>query len=511
MTKRKNTDSSNYKYDMYDERRAKRRRNRQVGAVAGAGTAAGGVVQGARAGFSTIAEIEAYLPAMEQALGAEIMGDLLVPAALAGGLGAGAIAAGGALGYLAGEFYNSLGVEEEDHMMDLVEAAGALGFPNKNKMPSTYNQGSFAPPYKVKKQTEDIYTSYGFWKVKEQFGTVNGSESLYIAANGFNLQSFAYVLAMSMLRKLFRKIGKEITDFEAPLTITNLGKAYRFSLKYQWDDGNITQNTYTTVIDETLISLAYNIGIVPEIESYIQGTTQAILSSIDLQIIDNYVTNSEPPIFGELPRHLGTLNLKNEKVHYFMSCSVTVQNRTKGAAESGNNVDVVDSQPLKGYLYYFKKNTPQTKMQNFADGVYSQNWSPFERTNVNGIRLINGNAALGAMKDPPTPHFFSNCSKASYVKLEPGAMKKFYVENTYFKYYADLLRSATRYSGSSTSKRQNIADTMMLGLEEVLNSGSSNKITVQYEGENKTGAYFVTGPLPTIKKLYEQENINALD
>jgi len=508
MTKRKNSDNTNYKYDMYDERRAKRRRNRQLGAVAGAGTAAGGVVQGARAGYSTIAEIEAYLPAMEQALGAEVMGDLLVPAALAGGLGAGAIAVGGALGYLAGNFFNSPGTED-DYMMDLVEAV--LASPNKNKMPTSYNQGAFLPPYKVKKQREDIYTAYGFWKVKEQFGTVNGSESLYIAANGFNLTSFAYTLAMALLRKLFRKIGKEITDPEAPLTITNLGSAYRFSLKYQSDDGNITSIAYSTVIDESLVSLAYNCGIVPEIESYVQGGTSSILASIDLQIIDNYVTNSNPPVFSELARHLATVNLKNEKVHFFMSCSVTVQNRTKGAAESGNNVDVVDSQPLKGYLYYFKKNTPQTKMQNFADGVYTQTWTPFERTNVNGIRLINGNAAPGAMKDPPTPHFFSNCSKASYVKLEPGAMKKFYVENTYFKYYAELLRSATRYAGTATAKRQNIADTMMLGLEEVLNSGSSNKITVQYEGENKTGAYFVTGPVPTIKKLYEQENVNALD
>lgn len=411
----------------------------------------------------------------------------------------------------AGYAYNYLSpvAEEEDYMNELVQAA--LGFPNKNKMPLAYNQGSFAAPYKAKKQLEDIYSSYGVWKVKEQFGTVNGSESVYIAANAFNITSFAYTLAMAMLRKVFRKIGHEITDWQAPLTLTGLGSAYSFTMRYEGDDGAISSFSYNTVSAETLITLAYNTNIVPAIESYIQGSSQLILTTIDMAIIDNYTTVTTPPILAELPRHLVSLNLKNEKVHYHMSCGVTVQNRTKGAAEGGNAVDVVDSQPLKGYLYYFKKNTPHTKMLNYASGVYTEIWGPFERTTDSGIKLINGNLAPGAMKDPPTPHFFSNCSKASYVKLEPGAMKKFYVENTYFKYYAELIRAATRFSGSAGSRRQNIADTMMIGLEEVLNSGSSNKITLQYEGENKSGAYFVTGPVPVIKKLYEQEEVNALD
>jgi len=505
MTKRKNTDSTNYKYDMYDERRAKRRRNRQVGTAIGAGTSGYGVVQGARSGFSTIAEIEAYLPALEEAVGAEIMADLLVPAALAGPIGFGAVAIGGALGYLAGEFVNSFGQQEDDYMMPLVEAALS---PNKNKMPLAYNQGAFAPPTKYKSQNEDIYTAYGAYKVNEQFGQVAGSESVYISANGFNITSFAYMLAMAMLRKLFRKIGKEITDWEMLLTTSNYAKAYRLQMTYNTDAGGTNDIVYETVSNETLISLAYNSQIVTQIENYIQGiASDGILSNIDLAIIDNETTTNVPPVRFELARHIGSLNLKNEKVKLFMAQTVTVQNRTKGAGEGGNQVDVVDSQPLKGYLYYFKKNTPQVKMQNFGTTI----WGPFERTTPGGVQLVHSNSVGidASMKDPPSPHFFSNCSKASYVKLEPGAMKKFHVENTIFKYYPEVIRAATIFSGNQYFKRQNICDTIMLGLEEVLNSGSSNKITVQYEAENKTGAYFVTGPLPTMKKVYDQNEVNA--
>lgn len=406
-------------------------------------------------------------------------------------------------------------VASEDHMMELVHAA--LGFP-KNKMPVPYNQGSFRAPSKVKRTLEDIYSSYGCYKVNEQFGAVNGSEVVYLAANSFRIDSFAYTVSIAMLRKLFRMIGREINDPVAPIVPGGLSEAYRLRLKYENDNGNVLNVNYNTTANQSLVGLAYDCGIVPNIESYIQAQTGDILTEIEISILDYRTTTTTPPVEFVLPRYLAVMNLKNEKVNLHMSCEVVVQNRTRGASESNNQVDLIDSQPLKGYLYYFKKNTPQIKQQNTVGPAYTRVWTPFERTTYSGIILINGNAAVDdAMKDPPSPGFFSNCSKASYVKLEPGAMKKFYVENNYNKYYIEILRAASRYTGSPSIvggtvwKRQSIADTMMIALEEVLNSGSANKITIQYEGEIRTGAYFVTGPVPTMKKLYEQQNVNALD
>lgn len=512
MTKRKNTDSSNYKYDMHDTRRAKRRKKviQRTGALERTGTVIRNIYNHRAAGVRGLGGnssriIQGIGTASAAALGFITMN---VPGAI--------IAGAYANEYLSPNprpEYRDPETDpdgEPDYMLDLVDAA--LGSP-KNNMPIPYYQGKFKAVSKYKKTKEDLFSAYGFYKVNEQYGTVNGSESLYIAANGFRMSSFSYTLAIAMLRKLFRLIGREINDANAPIVDVSASEMYKLTMYYETDAAGHAKIEYLTIADESLLSLAYNSQIVPKIEDYIQGVAgAAILTRIDLSIIDNVTTVTTPPDLFKIPRFLACLNLKNEKVRLYLSCSVVIQNRTKGASENSNNVDVVDSQPLKGYLYYFKKNTPQTKMQSWVGPPYTRIWAPFERTNTEGIMLINGNNAVDeAMKDPPTPTFFSNCSKASSVKLEPGAMKKFKVQNDYIKYYAEILRLAARFNGSVTYKRQNIADTMMIGLEEILNSGSANKITVQYEGENCTGAYFVTGPVPTMKKMYEQQNVNALD
>jgi len=100
-------------------------------AGAGASSSGAAAYNASKGILTTLYEGRSMLPVVEQALGGEIMADLLVPAALSAPIAAGAVALGGAAGYLIGEGINSMFTQ--NNLVDQI-------------MPGTY-QGKFQLSY----------------------------------------------------------------------------------------------------------------------------------------------------------------------------------------------------------------------------------------------------------------------------------------------------------------------------------------------------------------------------
>ena len=366
---------------------------------------------------------------------------------------------------------------------------------SKKDMSTGYYKGPFKRVKKNIITSEDIFTSLGFYAVKEQFGKVTASDCVYAGLSGFDLTETSLVVTIAMLRKLFMKHGMDIPDATVSI-IDNLAvSGFNMLILYTDSEGNFSNpGAYTFVNGETLGTLATNSGIKGSIENYAKASSDKIVNRIVLRA-------------GETV--LAQLVLKYESVVIEMEGKITLQNRTKGALASTSESDTVDNQPLKGYQYYFKKQNPRTKMEpTAADG---DKWVEFNYGNLGGIKLISsgGSNIDPVMQEPPSPNFFQNCSKSSKVRLEPGSIKTGYVSNKITKNYEDFIRNLAWYNGGNVYRTQRIADTVLFAFEETLNSNSSNLITLTYETEQRCGAFFKTTGVPSIKKSYN--NIGPID
>lgn len=367
-----------------------------------------------------------------------------------------------------------------------------------------YYKGGFRAPVPVSKKT-DPFLAYGSKFIKETYGKCTGNDVVYLGTSTFDLAQIASTVSVSILRKLFKKCGIDISDGAAKLRSNiglNDGFGFRIS-RVRFDaPGNSTVVGYDTISGETLNSLAVNCGLLQEITDYATGVATYITSLVELGLVDDNGTG----VLGYQYRMQGSLNLRNEIVHLHMDAKMIIQNRTKGANETGDNVDVVDSQPLKGKMYHFRKSHPVVKVQFAPPATVPDMESIFGRWTENNIKLFSDTTTgfISDLKEPPPTSFFANCDKFASVRLEPGSLKDCYISNVIVKYYENLLRSFAWYNGSTGARRQTVGDTVLFALEETLNSGSTNQITVQYESQYNCSSYLKTGKQPTIKVVFDQ-------
>jgi len=101
-----------------------------------------------------------------------------------------------------------------------------------------------------------------------------------------------------------------------------------------------------------------------------------------------------------------------------------------------------------------------------------------------------------------------DCSKSSYITLEPGDLKDVNLKNETVQYYSDFLRSLNWITAGTGFRRQKAGDSILIALEERLNSGSANPIIVNYEAETSILAYCTTGRVDPIVKSFGVASIS---
>lgn len=351
------------------------------------------------------------------------------------------------------------------------------------------------------KNAFDKYMNYGFVSTKEVFGKVDDADCVYLGHSTWDVNELSRSISYSLVRKLVKKAGfdPDQPTQELPFYAYNDSDGFKIAWTRISVAGIIQPTEYVIPNDATVTSVAENSGLRQQIQdtmdSEFQGSNRGNWDRIALYSSDRNGVSTNWRLAAEL-------NLKREVLDVMVKSEFTVQNRTKSAVAGSSSTDIIDNQPLKGYLYQFAGAVPQTKQMG-TDGL--------NRISFNGGIILQQSVDLNPStlyKEPPVPKFFNNCYKASYVSLDPGYIKKSVVVSKWRGYFNNLIsgKLMARTNGSLVSYAP--GKCQLFALEERLNSGSTNLITVNYECDRKIGAVFYTTKNPSSLSDYESLEIN---
>jgi len=461
------------------------------GLFAGGGASSSGAAayNAGKGVLNTLWEGRAMLPAVEEALGAEVMADLLVPAALSAPIAGGAVAVGAAAGYLAGEVVSSLFTQTNSEVLNILS------------MPGTY-QGKIALSAKSAfKGLRDKYQKKGGVYIVENYGSVADPDSVYIGHTTFNLQTVAWSIGIALLRKLFRvgvKCDVSTPYEELPLvsaTPDSGPDGYTVIYETQDSDGTIDRVSHTIPNDASLSTiLLQNIAGFILYDNIV--TTMTLQNPTVLNKVYLYQRNS-----GSEFRLMYMMDMTKEILSIAMSSHMTIQNRTKSAAGASDTTQV-DAQPLKGPVFEFSTGIPKLKSGSPA----VMNYIPLA-----GLILVRAGQLAGsdvlAYREPPVKSAYQNVIKSAYARLNPGAIKSMTIGTDCKGYYGNVLHKLKLDSDNSNYSRV-YGKSQMAIFEEELNSGSANNITLTYECQHIAGAEFTTTYSSNLQPGYAQAVIN---
>lgn len=367
-----------------------------------------------------------------------------------------------------------------------------------------FYRGKFRKPVKrvgwsTAQQTK--YLSAGYLANSEVFGRVADADCVYIGHSTFDRTQVARAVAAATLRKLLKKCGFDPDQPQQEIPIRDYGDSRGAQLRWARIEstGLPVIVTYTFVDGETLQSLIINSGMATQISDcmeMVDGSVRGSFDRVSLYTNDTANTGSTWSLAGEL-------NLRDEVLDIFVQSTLTVQNRTKSGTVDTVAAETVDNQPLRGRLYDMIGGVPQTKEMG-ANGL--------NRVPANGILLQQSVDLSPAayFKEPPMPKIFSNCYKSSNITLEPGMIRKTVLTSQWRGYFNHLVCHRLTVRQVPFLGQMNYAPgkCQLIALEERLNSGSTNPITVSYEADRKFAAMLITSRRPCMLGHYEDAQVD---
>lgn len=344
----------------------------------------------------------------------------------------------------------------------------------------------------------------------EQFGKVNDPDLVCVGHNTWPVNQVALAISYAILRKVLKKaINFDGNDVNQEIPNYNYNDASSSNLVFIWKDAissTISVGTLTMAQDDTIQKLAVKA---------MTGDTTSSLTSIVMSYFENETTWHTRELERVLYRkiagsEIGTLcdvNMLNEVIKLSVSSSIKLQNRTLAADAASADTDRVDAQPLKGKLLKFK-GVPKLKNMHVAATLfsYAHNQNGGSMTLIRGAELPTGHL------EPKTKQDWTNCYAMANVSLQPGEIKSSRLTMKKAGYINNFFKTCQYISGTATIKKISSAPgySQLFFFEEVMNSGSSNLITVNYEQQIYISAYLITGRSNAINTQHTQGEYNNL-
>ena len=471
-----------YSSDLFDEREYKKYRPSRLAQYTGAAVGAGHVAGPASELFGTIAELAPNVESMF--VGGEIAEGLGTAITVGGAIGTGgAVAAAAGVGYLVGSAINSMFTQTE--------------------IESTFMPGTYQGKFKLSagaafKGLRDQYQKQGCCFIIETFGAVADPDLVYIGHSSWNAAAVINAIAGALLRKLFRvgcRLDPQTTYEVLSLSSPDASGSAGFIINYEWRLAAGGETRVAVVIPAN-----------SSIDTLINYVAPGPIAISLYNLISSQLKDNNPSILTKIRLYqenhlLYEMNLEKEVLHLAMSSHMVVQNRTKSVSGS-SSTDLIDTQPLKGPVYEFTIGTPKIK----AETPIRLNQMENE-----GIILARasqfGGSDVTAYKEPPVKKLFQNCNKSAYVRLNPGALKSMTVGADMKGYFNNVLFKL-RYNTQDTQTKQCFGKSQLVCLEEELNSGSANNISVHYECQHIAGASLVTTKNGNMQPGYAASEVN---
>jgi len=323
------------------------------------------------------------------------------------------------------------------------------------------------------------YAKNGFLVNHEVFGNVADPDIVYITHNTYSYDKISRVIALALLRKLLKKVGINPDSGDQELPVAAYNDAGGFKLEYVVIDnaGTPTVTSYITANNDTMEL------ILSPAKWALQDTIKSMLrANVDGQQLDRLIIYTSD---GGVWRSKYELQMQREVMEIYISSNLNIQNRTKAASGDVTSTEVIDNQPLMGFIYNLKGAVPK---------VQSMGVNGLTQVADGGVSTTTG-ASLGtALKEPPLKSYFTNCTGVKPVKLEPGGIKNTFCSVKYRGFFNNLIQKLRVQGGAGAfvTARYAQGKCQIIALEEQLNSGSLNNITVMYEAQKKIGCMFIT-------------------
>jgi len=430
--------------------------------------------------------------------------------------------------YVAGKAGNAFGGKRAQSQSRSRSSSSAnTGKVRLTRMAGKYG-GSFKKPKRLSKKINK-FINKGFESTTEIIGTVADPDCVYVGASAISCMTAIECVAQALLRSLFEKcIGIPITNIKTPLqgyynAAFPFYNSDGFRLQLTWMQvNNLTgerEVTIETGVTDSIFTLCgqQSSGIAATWPQYLQKLRQWAQRTVPAD------ANTEIPLRLNIYRRDGNvtnfyvgsggIDLRCVRVHYEATVAMKLQNRSLSAAGS-SSTDVVDANPLQGYLYEFKGGVPMFKNLDQASGTLRLN-RMFDASAVLTARA----ATLGAIggpgetnKEPPKPRFFSNCVKASKVKLEPGEVKKYFFTWKTNDRLLDFLRKINQETdaGVIIQTVNTPGKCCLFALEDMINVNLLNNIAVTYEMNRVDKCFITVSPFTVAQGSFHSLTVNDL-
>lgn len=394
---------------------------------------------------------------------------------------------------------------------------------NKTSMSGSF-QGNFSKPGKYGNGLYATMASRGYVQRRETFGRINDPHALYVGHSTFDPQMMSGVIVGALVRKLLKQTGIPTNDRfqDYPVNLVtgsskSLGYKIEFVISNPTDGGIALNDTYTFVDLTSFSDVVAGLATMQDfILSFLVDYT-ATDYNLPFQLIlySQDTVEVSPAIAGW--RMESKLDLTEEIMTISVDSWLTVQNRTapvnataggEGVDNTLNESDRIDAQPLKGRLFQFRNADPRLRINNIPQKLL--NMIPTARPFL--VRAAE--LSDSQFEDIVPPNYFQNVEKHSYVKLEPGKMKRCHIKYSRSGLLNSLLvalRATTAETlGTTQYASRVIGKAQIIGFEEEMRTASANEITVAYERQLLCGVYFKTRKPAPLKIGLAVEEYNNL-
>lgn len=379
---------------------------------------------------------------------------------------------------------------------------GKLPFPykraKKDKSRVAYNgsQGTFEDTIGGATPVEGANVAY--------FGVSSIVKSTYSSSTRLYIANPVYHYVVGVLRKMFKKTYdvdiESVNQRIAELTVGTIPVGIR--LYYKVTPLSSGTTAVPSIQSNTTHDVLFSTNTISDTAI---GITGAILLNIEYGARNESFTGDQYELYGFAFLELGgggtnavfrgIYRVDNLKVSIRSTTTVYIQNQTTSDGGSAST-DVIDSNPIKGRIYYFPDPNPICQFANINSTVEPwRQWKLMQDTNGDGLIYpdadpsINGTSVDSApWAQLPGTDMFANCKKYSAVAMAPGEMRKINLTFKFYGYFNRFLAGLNlnnTYMGTgrhqiSNKRNNNMGTSLLFAFDKRLSTGDGNvKLAVQ--------------------------------
>lgn len=201
---------------------------------------------------------------------------------------------------------------------------------------------------------------------------------------------------------------------------------------------------------------------------------------------------------------------------------INLQNATLSDGDS-KSTDVIDTNPIKGKIYYFSHPNPVLKHVIGASEPYDK---LMYDQNYDGVLWPNAEISTSGGYNPfnqlPPPDIFMNCKRYDNVMLHPGQIKSFDLKFKFEGKIVDFIKNLKLLQNTDdlafaidvTKDSKALGTCVLFAFDKLLNTGSS-KCTINWERTVKTQAVLTKNknvtllPAATVEQTLVQDDLTV--